>query len=37
MDLMLYGALLLAQAGTGAKQYAMKNCGRLAPGAFNSV
>ena len=37
MNFMLYGALLLAQAGTGAKQYAMKNCGRLAPGAFNSV
>lgn len=34
---MLYGALLLAQAGTSAKQFAMKNCGRLAPGAFNSV
>ena len=37
MNLMLYGALLLAQAGTSAKQFAMKNCGRLAPGAFNSV
>ena len=37
MELLLYGALLLAQAGTTAKQYAMKNCGRLAPGAFNSV
>ena len=35
--LMLYLALLLAQAGTSAKQFAMKNCGRLAPGAFNSV
>ena len=34
---MLYGALLLAQAGNSAKQFAMKNCGRLAPGAFNSV
>jgi multidrug transporter EmrE-like cation transporter len=34
---MLYGALLLAQVGTGAKQFAMKNCGRLAPGAFNSI
>lgn len=37
MNFMLYGALLLAQAGTGVKQFAMKNCGRLAPGAFNSV
>lgn len=37
MDLILYGALLLAQAGTSAKQFAMKNCGRLAPGAFNSI
>lgn len=34
---MLYGALLLAQAGTSAKQIAMKNCGRLAPGTFNSI
>jgi multidrug transporter EmrE-like cation transporter len=37
MDLMLYGALLLAQAGTSTKQFAMKKCGSIAPGAFNSV
>lgn len=37
MDLLLYGALLLAQLGTSGKQYAMKNCGRLAPGPFNSI
>lgn len=34
---MLYGALLLAQAGTSAKQFAMKKCGMVAPGAFNSA
>ncbi len=34
---MLYGALLLAQAGTSAKQFAMKKCGAVAPGAFNSA
>ncbi len=32
-----YIALILAQAGTSAKQYAMKVCGKRAPGAFNSV
>jgi drug/metabolite transporter (DMT)-like permease len=32
-----YIALILAQAATNAKQYSMKNCGRLAPGPFNSV
>lgn len=32
-----YIALILAQLGTNGKQYSMKNCGRLAPGAFNSV
>ena len=37
MKFMLYGALLLAQAGTSAKQFAMKRCGKIAPGAFNSV
>ncbi len=37
MDFLLYGALLLAQAGTGVKQFAMKHCGRLTPGPFNSV
>jgi drug/metabolite transporter (DMT)-like permease len=37
MDLMLYGALLLAQAGTSTKQFAMKKCGSIAPDAFNSV
>ena len=37
LNLVFYGALLLAQAGTTAKQFAMKNCGKRAPGAFNSV
>lgn len=37
MELLLYGALLLAQAGTSGKQFAMKKCGGLAPGPFNSV
>ena len=37
MDFLLYGALLIAQLGNTAKQYAMKKCGGLAPGAFNSV
>ena len=32
-----YIALVLAQLGTSGKQYAMKNCGKLAPGPFNSV
>ena len=35
--LVFYGALLLAQAGATAKQFAMKSCGKRAPGAFNSV
>ena len=37
MDFLLYGALLIAQLGNTSKQYAMKKCGGLAPGAFNSV
>ena len=37
MNFMLYGALLLAQVGTSAKQFAMKKCGKLAPGAYNSI
>ena len=37
MNLLLYGALLLAQTGTATKQYAMKRCGMLAPNAFNSI
>ena len=37
MHLLLYGALLLAQAGTATKQYAMKRCGRIATGSFNSI
>ena len=37
MNILLYGALLLAQAGTATKQYAMKRCGMLAPNAFNSI
>ena len=32
-----YIALVLAQLGTSGKQYAMKNCGRLTPGPFNSI
>ena len=37
MNFLLYGALVLAQLGTNGKQFAMKRCGSLAPGAFNSV
>ncbi len=37
MDILFYGALLLAQLGICGKQFAMKRCGGLAPGAFNSV
>jgi drug/metabolite transporter (DMT)-like permease len=37
MQFLLYGALILSQLGTSAKQFAMKHCGRLAPGPFNSV
>ena len=37
MIILLYGALLLSQLGTGAKQYAMKHCGMKTPGTFNSV
>lgn len=37
MEFLLYGALLISQAGTAAKQYAMKKCGMLAPGPFNSI
>ena len=32
-----YIALLLAQAGTSFKQFAMKRCGKIAPGPFNSI
>ncbi len=32
-----YTAVLLSQVGLSGKQYSMKNCGRLAPGSFNSV
>ncbi len=32
-----YISVLLAQLGTSGKQYSMKNCGRLAPGSFNSI
>ena len=32
-----YISLLIAQLGINGKQYSMKNCGRLAPGPFNSV
>ncbi len=37
MEILFYGALLLAQAGISAKQFAMKKCGQLAGGPFNSV
>ena len=37
MELLLYGALLVSQVGTATKQYAMKRCGALAPGPFNSI
>jgi drug/metabolite transporter (DMT)-like permease len=37
MDILFYGALLLAQAGITAKQFAMKKCGQIASGPFNSV
>jgi hypothetical protein len=37
MEILLYGALLIAQAANSAKQYAMKNCAKCAPGPFNSV
>ena len=37
LNFVFYGALLLAQAGCSFKQFAMKKCGKLAPGAFNSV
>ena len=37
MDILLYGALLISQLGICGKQYAMKRCGALAPGAFNSI
>ena len=37
LEILLYGALLLAQSGTTGKQFAMKKCGRIAPGPFNSV
>ena len=37
MDILFLGALLLAQAGISAKQYAMKKCGQVASGPFNSV
>ncbi len=37
MELLLWGALLLSQTGTSAKQYAMKKCGMVAPGALNST
>lgn len=37
MILLLYGALILSQLGTSAKQFAMKHCGVKTPGTFNSV
>ena len=32
-----YVAILIANGGNALKQYAMKNCGRRAPGGFNSI
>ena len=32
-----YLAILFANCGNAMKQYAMKNCGRRAPGGFNSI
>lgn len=37
MDILLYGALLLSVLGVSGKQFAMKRCGSLTPGLFNSV
>ena len=37
MELLLWGALLLSQMGTSAKQYAMKKCGMIASGPLNST
>ena len=37
MEFLLIGALLLSAIGTGSKQYAMKKCGAIAPGAYNSI
>lgn len=37
MFLIQYLALIVSSGGNALKQYAMKNCGRRAPGAFNSV
>ena len=37
MDILLYGALILAQLATNVKQFTMKRCGQKTPGAFNSV
>ncbi len=37
MDILLYGALVLAQLATNLKQFSMKRCGQKTPGAFNSV
>lgn len=37
LEILYYGALLLAQVGQTTKQYAMKLCGRRTAGEFNSV
>lgn len=37
MKLLLYGALLLGILGTCGKQFAMKKCGAIAGGTFNSA
>ncbi len=37
MEILLYGALLLSVLGVSGKQFAMKRCGALTPGLFNSV
>ena len=37
MEIFLYAALLLGLLAVSGKQFAMKKCGALAPGAFNSA
>ena len=37
MSFIPYLGLLLSSGGNAMKQFAMKNCGRRAPGAFNSI
>ncbi len=37
LEIFLYGALLLGLFAVSGKQFAMKKCGAVAPGVFNSV